>query len=150
MSQNMNKHTRSGIGRGSSAKRTLLQKIVDMVNMLNERARTHTLHDPLAHVEYHLSMTAPMDQKTKSMNDIAVKITVVYLSGHGEESAHVLNDTVSFTVTDTTIADIEFQDETTERKDRISLTGEHLEDFIDRVQNYCKKHLSSRGGESLV
>ena len=136
------------MNQGSSPRGILLQKIVDAVTVLKEHARTHMLQDPLSRVEYHLTMTAPMEQ-AKNANDIAVKIMVVYLSGHGEESAHVLNDAVSFRVTETAIVDIEFQGEVTEKSDPVSLTDEHLHDFVARVKEYCGRHLSPGIGDQV-
>lgn len=131
---------------GAPARRTLLQNIVDAVTVLKEQARTHALHDPLSHVEYHLSMTAPMGQE-ENADDIIVKIMVVYLSGHGEESAHVLNDVVSFRVTETAITDIEFQGEVAAKKDPVPLADGHPRDFVDRVQTFCSRHLSPDIGD---
>ena len=137
--------TRSPGDQEVSSKRALLEDIADMVNRLNEQARISARHDPLLNTEYHLSMTAPMGRDGDSEGAITVRITIVYLSGHGEETSHVLNDIASFTVTDTAITDVEFQGQDTEAIATVPLTGVQRTAFIDRIRTFCERRLPQSG-----
>ena len=111
---------------------TFTFRIFNMVEELNKLSIKRTALDPLTDISYKVNMQFP------EKDGISVLITVIRSSGGGMESSYVINDSVSFVIKKKKITEIRFeQDNSVEHGEDIKLTDEMLDNFAERIREFC-------------
>jgi hypothetical protein len=106
-----------------------VNQVRQLTEMLNKKAATGENLDPLYRVDFSCEVTQ-MPEAKETTAPVRVTVLAVYSSGHGEESAHLLNRSVSFCVTGTMITNIVFINGTYEEEENIPMNGTAEMDFL--------------------
>lgn len=122
-----------------SMKKKLVNQIIELVEKLNGKAQDLCAADPLQDISVQLEIKNHNNGE-QTGQALYVKIILIYLSGGGIESSYVLNDIVSFTVTDTMVLDCKYETEMgDERCPPMSLSEETVKNLIQKIEKFCAR-----------
>ena len=109
--------------------RALIARLEEALEELSREAEAATEMDPLQEIGFFLTRDGPK-----------VDVVASYLSGHGPESAHVLEDRVSFVLSHDAVTELRFERQLSvvEEIPRIALEGKELEALVARIATFLR------------
>jgi|GEM_PF-2619922 len=127
-------------------KNQLIINIINLINDLNKKAENTLTFVPSCNLSFSLSIKFPYagynnnEKEKEKIFGLHIFIIISYSSGGSIESSYMINDRISFIITDNMITGIIFEKEGIVLEDKIKeiiLAVDNIKIFFDDIRNFC-------------
>jgi len=129
-------------------KNQLIINVINLIDDLNNKAETSLTFIPSCNLLFSLKIKFPFaaynsnEKEKEKIKGVHVFIIISYLSGGSIESSYMINDRISFIITDEKITGIIFEKEgiiLEDKKNEIFLNIENIKYFFDDLKSFCQR-----------